>query len=736
MNYQSLDIGKKILLPIIVISLIGTVLTLLSTLELIEEQSRATTGRTIEQSRYIIEEEFHEAEHHLVPETTILANSSVIEDGIVGRDKELLLEELRLSRDIFVVDCIRAVDNNGNELAHIGPKMPAHKTLIDIGKDSERFSLFARNKDTVWINAIAPVKLHNGDVIGYIIAGNQIDQAFLKRVKDKTGSEIILEYSNLFAGSSTQAIDTAIRHSFEEDHFRPFSGGMIVERSNYILDRIEIKTDGGNTANVYALISTSDNVDAKKRNTLSLLAVNLGMLLILLIASYLVASNISKPLRMMSKRARMIADGNYMQRIEYTSIQEIDELATSFNIMSDSLERNRLLLEKKAYTDGLTGLFNHRYFHDSLANEINRVYRYHHPLSIIMADIDDFKKINDTFGHKKGDAALQMLAERMRASIRSADIACRIGGEEFAIILPETASCDAYSVAERLRLDISSSTLEDIGRITISLGVATFPDHALDKDSLIVAADTAMYKAKRKGKNLTLIYDGEELYGPVAEEDKWLIEEAYYIDTLHALAAAVDAKDRYTHSHSEHVASFATLIGHELALSHNRVEHLRIAGLLHDVGKIGIPDYILRKEGALTDEEFQEIRLHPIFSERILTRTKLEPVLKAILYHHERLDGSGYPYGLEADAIPLEARILAVADTFEAMCSDRPYRQALSIEEAIRELKKERGEKLDEVAVDALVRIIERDESVRNIVARRSSNLMQALEQAFQEEAL
>lgn len=330
---------------------------------------------------------------------------------------------------------------------------------------------------------------------------------------------------------------------------------------------------------------------------------------------------------------------------------------------------------------------------------------------------------------------MRMLAERMRASIRDTDIACRIGGEEFAIILPQTPSNDAYSVAERLRLDIGSNTLEDIGRITISIGMATFPDHALDKDGLIEAADTAMYKAKRKGKNLTLIYDGEELYGPVHEEDKWLIEEAYYIDTLHALAAAVDAKDQYTHSHSEHVASFATLVGHELALSHNRIEHLRIAGLLHDVGKIGIPDHILRKEGALNDEEFQEIRLHPIFGERILTRTKLEPVLKAILYHHERLDGSGYPYGLMADAIPLEARILAVADAFEAMCSDRPYRKALSIEEALAELRKDRGAKLDIIAVDALIRIIERDESVRNIIARRSSNLMQALDEAFDEEA-
>lgn len=453
-------------------------------------------------------------------------------------------------------------------------------------------------------------------------------------------------------------------------------------------------------------------------NTLIILLVNLTVLSLLIIVAYLVSKTISKPLSIMSERARLIAKGSYKQRIDYSGIREIDELTSSFNIMSESLEENRLKLEEQAYTDSLTGLYNHRFFHDSLSSEVNRVLRYHHPLSLIVTDIDDFKRINDSFGHKKGDTALKVLAEKIQESIRKTDIACRIGGEEFGIILPETTVYEAFAVAERLRLDVGAQSIEGVGRITISLGVATFPDHANDKDTFIESADTAMYQAKRQGKNLTLVYNYEVLDDPDAED--LLIGESYYIDTLHALAAAVDAKDPYTCSHSEYVASFACLIGHELGQSASEIEHLRIAGLLHDVGKIGVPDAILKKPGALTDEEFQEIRLHPIFSERILTRTKLEPVVKAIIYHHERLDGSGYPYGLQADEIPLDARILAVADSFEAMVSDRSYREALSVEAAIGELRKDSPEKLDKDVVEALIRVVERDESVRNIIAKRN----------------
>jgi len=720
MKYQQIDIRKKILLPIILISLTGVLLTLLLTFYLMEMQAEKSLTKELEHARYIIEEEFKEAEDRLLPEAVLLSTDPIIKEAIERSDIETLALRIVPVKTNFNIDSIKVISKDGTKLTELGPEMPVNKTMIESALNFERATLFTRYGDTLWITAVTPVRLQNGNVAGIIMVGNQIDSDFLKGIKDKTGVEVVFEYNNLLIGSSSEAVNTALKHGYNKENFMSLTDKPVMLDAHYATYHIEIKANNSNKATVHALISTLDRTKAKKSNTSTILLVNLAVLLTLIIAAYVIGRNISKPLSIMSKRARMIAEGSYKQRIDYSGVREIDELAASFNIMSEALETNRLKLEEKLYTDSLTGLYNHRYFHDSLSSEINRVYRYLHPLSLIVMDIDDFKKINDTFGHKKGDVALKLLAEKLRESIRETDIACRIGGEEFAIILPETTAYDAFTIAERLRLHVSSQQIEDIGRITISLGIATFPDHAIDKDGLIEAADIAMYKAKRKGKNLTLIYDGEELYGPNAEADKWVIEEATYIDTLHALAAAVDAKDQYTHSHSEHVATFAGLIGHEFVLSPAQIEHLRIAGLLHDVGKIGISDHILKKPGALTDEEFQEIRLHPIFGERILTRTKLEPVLQAILYHHERLDGSGYPYGLKADEIPLNARILAVADSFEAMISDRPYRKALSIEEAIAELRKDSGKKLDEDVVNALIRIIERDESVRDIIASRN----------------
>ncbi|HZD60922.1 MAG TPA: diguanylate cyclase [Anaerolineae bacterium] len=710
------------LIPIILISLAGGLLTLLLTLYLTEKRADEGLDKELEQTKYAIQEEFKQAEYHLIPEITILSTNPSVKEAIVNNDKESLKRITDPMKATFSTDSIKILDKKGEKLIDLGPAMPIHRLIAESGFRLTQVALFTRDNNALWITATVPVRLQNNQVIGTILVANRIDSNFLSEIKKKTGVEVAFEYGNLFIGSSPEAISTALKYCYKEEDFERSAGKGIIYGAPYIVDRIEVKTNGGNRAYVYALISTLDSAKAKKGNTSTILSVSLAMLLVLVIAAYFVGQSISKPLTVMSRRARMIAEGSYKQRINYSGIQEIDDLATSFNIMSEALEENRLKLEEKAYTDSLTGLFNHRYFHDSLSSEINRANRYQHPLSLIAIDIDDFKRINDNFGHKNGDNALKSLAERLRDSIRITDIACRVGGEEFAIILPETTAYQALTVAERLRLDMSSRPIEEIGRITISLGIAAIPDHATDKDSLIEAADIAMYQAKRRGKNLTLIYNGDILHGQDRGEDRF-IEEAYYIDTLHALAAAVDAKDQYTHSHSEHVAAFAGLIGHELGLPQAQIEHLRIAGLLHDVGKIGIPDHILNKPGPLTEDEFAEIRLHPIFSERILARTKLEPVLQAILYHHERMDGSGYPYGLKEDEIPLNARVLAVADSFEAMISDRPYRKALSIEKAVRELEQDSGVKLDEAIVNALIRIIERDESVRDIIAKRNNRI-------------
>ncbi|MCL6471393.1 MAG: diguanylate cyclase [Firmicutes bacterium] len=722
---NQIDIRKRILLPVVTVSLIGVLLTVLQSVYLIQNQENETLRQAIYHTKHILQEGFEEEETKLLPETSFLASDPSIRDALERRDIGTLTSKLIPVKVTFNVDTVEIIDYDGSELLQIGIDAPTHQILIDAGFDLERVCLFARSGDSIWMTAVAPVRSQSGKLLGIILVGDKIDRQFMKNLKEKTGMEIAINYNDLFVGSSIMAEDIALKHSFKEEIQK--KEGFAIENSSLYnvtcaADRMEIKTNGGNKVTSYILASTLNANRTKKQGTIAILAINLLVLSIMTIIAYFFSSKIIKPLKIMSDRARLIASGNYKQRIDYTNIREIDELATSFNIMSEALEENRQRLEERAYTDSLTGLYNHRFFQDCLANEITRAERYKHPLSLIILDIDDFKKVNDTFGHTKGDDALKVLTEKILDSIRGIDIACRIGGEEFAIILPETTSYEAFTVAERLRLSVAACAIQDIGKITISIGIATYPDHGASKDSLLEAADTAMYHAKRQGKNLTFMYNGEPLI-TMDLEDKRLTEESYFMDILHALIANVESKNQYTHNHSEHVAMLAGLIGREIGLNPTQIEDLRIAGLLHDVGKIAIPAFILQKTEPLTEEEFKELRTHPIIGERILstlTKANLQPVIEAVLYHHERLDGSGYPQGLVKHKIPLYARIIAVADTLDVLVSNSAYRKALSIDEAIIELRRESSTKLDDIVVDALISIMERENAVREIIEKRN----------------
>lgn len=514
MKYRQINILKKILVPVIFVSLIAILLTLLATLYLIGRQADYNLERDLEQAQRIIEDQFEELEMSLVPETMFLASDPVIKEAVEKRDKEALVKKMVPIKVEFKVDAVNVLDAKGTEVASVGGIIPVQKAAVEVGLDSERVSFFTRDGNEIWLTSIAPVCSKEGEPVALVLAGNKIDKAFLDTIRSKTGAEIVVDYDSYLVGSSTAAVDASIKHSRKEEGLKE-TNDLVIEESllhqvPFAVSHIDIRTTGDSKITVYALRPTRSSDEVKRSNATAILFINLAAVLVLLVATYIIGRSISKPLEVISKRARMIADGDYMQRIDYAGIEEIDELATSFNIMSKALDENRKELEKRANTDGLTGLFNHRYFQDALTHELSRSERYNHPLSLVVADIDDFKKINDTFGHKKGDLALKSLANSIANSVREFDIPCRIGGEEFVIILPETPSEEALAVAERLRMDIISTPIEDIGQITVSLGVATFPEHATDKDSLIESADAAMYKAKRQGKNRALIYNGNK----------------------------------------------------------------------------------------------------------------------------------------------------------------------------------------------------------------------------------
>ncbi len=367
----------------------------------------------------------------------------------------------------------------------------------------------------------------------------------------------------------------------------------------------------------------------------------------------------------------------------------------------------------KANTDGLTGLYNHRHFHERLEQEIARSSRFGTVFSVIIADIDLFKVYNDNYGHLAGDEVLRRIGEYIKSSIRSIDIAARYGGEEFGVILPETRLMDAQVVGERIRKTIEAKTNSRAMPVTISVGLASWPIDGVMKEELINRADKALYFAKQSGRNRVCLSTDVVDKNPLQSE-KELEVNPKSLSMIYALAATVDAKDHYTYGHSRKVSEYAVALAEGAKLPQEKHSIIRAAGLLHDIGKIGIPDSILNKKEPLSRDEWEPIKAHPQLGVAIIRHiVDLTDCLPAILHHHEHFDGSGYPAGLKGKNIPIEARILSIADAYEAMTSPRAYRKQMTTDEAIVELKKCAGTQFDPELVQVFCKLLETTPSWR-----------------------
>ncbi|MEA2388196.1 MAG: hypothetical protein QOG41_969 [Thermoleophilaceae bacterium] len=372
-------------------------------------------------------------------------------------------------------------------------------------------------------------------------------------------------------------------------------------------------------------------------------------------------------------------------------------------------------LSSAARTDSLTGLVNRRGFEELFETELERARRSGRPLSTIVADLDGFKAINDRYGHAAGDRALEKLSTILQTVKRRVDTAARIGGEEFAVIAPDSDHHAAYILAERMRREVRETFTGDQIPLTISLGVATFPRHGATPEALIGGADEALYAAKKLGRDRTVVYNPEIAETLMVATGQTTPRAERHSSTVLALAEVIDIRDSGTASHSETVGRYAGAIARELGLPQDLVERVRFGGIVHDVGKIGIPDSVLRKPGWLSDDDWIEMRRHPEIGARILRGANLDDIGEWVLHHHERPDGQGYPEGKSGNEIPLEARILAVADAYEAMTSDRVYRPAMSQQAARDELRSCAGAQFDPRVVDAFLTLLERADVTKEL---------------------
>ncbi len=352
-------------------------------------------------------------------------------------------------------------------------------------------------------------------------------------------------------------------------------------------------------------------------------------------------------------------------------------------------------------TDPLTGLGNHRHFHERLRRELAVAEETSRVVSLCFLDVDNFKQINDRHGHPAGDRVLAQVAARLRQGGE----AFRLGGDEFAVLLPGVDEHVALATARSIVERIDGSWVGPGGEITVSVGVATYPQHGRERDSLIRLADSALYWAKEHGKNQVRLARPDVT--EIAEFHRELggIDRVARFRAAASLARSVDERDGHTGSHSERVATVSAAIAEQLGLPGEEVELVRLAGRLHDLGKLALPEEILRKRGALDDAERLVIERHPQIGYRMLESLGVEPVAHWVLHHHERWNGNGYPDGLVGEAIPLGARIIFVADSYDAMTSGRLYRAPLSSPEAAREIERGSGTLYDPGVVEAFLAV-------------------------------
>ena len=527
-----------------------------------------------------------------------------------------------------------------------------------------------------------------------------------------------VDYCNKIYAMISQSIDSSF-----------FAIGLFKEKSNCINLRLQDKL--GNNYSTKVFTKDEENPIVKVFNTKETLFIEKENYLKL--SYYKNYSTAILPLISVNKciGVFIIEDANARQSAKLYSLiaKQIALVIHNYELVEKS--------DEYINTDALTLLYNHRGFQEILTNEISRTEINKQPMSIIMMDINNITKINRDFGHVKGDEVIKVVAEKVRQNCREGDIAGRYGGDEIAIILPNTSASQAKYVAEFITDSLSCCFIDEIGPIKVSVGVATYPDCTQDKEQLLVLAEQAMYISQAKGykDGMSAIISSSDFnfwddvalksYAEVISKrhsqlginfeeeliskfhDDHNLSDTRTWEVATSLAGAIDAKDPYTKGHSASVSRFSEALARAINLPEKEVARITLGALLHDVGKIGIPETVLKKEGPLSDEEWAIMKEHPVIgAEKVLQpNPNLRDLVPIVRYHHERIDGKGYPDGLSNGDIPLAAKIVAIADTYHALISDRPYRKGMNIEKALSILEDGAGTQWDENLVRTFIQI-------------------------------
>ncbi len=600
------------------------------------------------------------------------------------------------------LDTVQLVSSSGAPIYGVGPIPNLEGFDLERAKEAQALSTISASDGSIWLLALAPFQREENEVPAFAIVGKRLDEEFMDGLVSALDVELALTVGGVSTGSSATAPDFSPEVTAAESMGEPAE--VKINGDSYGVLTTELATGAPGSAYLSVLMPTDDIMAGVGMRIAQLVGIAWVGGLLVLIGVFYTARRVSGPIHRLAAQAQQISKGNYGQTMAAEGPEEIRTLVRGFNQMSLALRDSYEEMSKLANTDGLTGLYNHRYTQEALAQAMEQAKQTDDPLAVIMMDIDNFRLFNETYGHAAGDRVLKLVADTIGAMSRKGDIVGRYGGDKFVLIAPRTNRRRAKVVAERIRRRLSEQGVHmDGGQrlpLRLSMGIAVCPQDSTNRDELLAYADASLFESKRAGGDAVTLANRQpgELF-------------AYQNTTmgvLDGLVRAVDKKDRYTKSHSEENAEYAMMLGRAMKLSETTQSALRIAGLLHDIGKIGIPDHILKKPGPLTPEERQIVQLHVVLSELIIKGVPyIADVSDAVANHHERWDGTGYPRGLKGEEIPLLGRIMAVVDAYSAMTSDRPFRKAMSHQEAVAELHKNAGTQFETGLVETFIEALE-----------------------------
>jgi diguanylate cyclase (GGDEF)-like protein/putative nucleotidyltransferase with HDIG domain len=464
----------------------------------------------------------------------------------------------------------------------------------------------------------------------------------------------------------------------------------------------------------FSMAQIQHQAAAARKTILVTLSLSGGAILLVILGASVFLAN---PIVRLMRRVRRVEAGEQIAE-EFTRHLHAEPLA-----LAKVLESAFQAMSELSKTDELTGLANRRQFEEVLERAFAEARRYQHPLSVLAMDIDLFKAINDTGGHQAGDELIKVVADRIRTCCRKADLPARFGGDEFAVLLPQTSAAAAAIVAERVRRAVAETTWLNGAEVhmTISIGIADLDSGRIDTpEGLMVLADRGLFGAKQNGRNRFV--QANDLSEPAWEQAAQeadrvaaLRERLGGLDTqfkalcvraLQEIVQALEGRDPHMADHARKVQHYAVLMARQMRLSEQVSKRIELAALLHDIGMLALPDSVALCPGRLDDDQIEAMKRHPLIGARVVEGMEfLEQVIPAIRAHHERYDGQGYPDGLAGPGVPLAARVVAVADAFDAMTSPRAFRGPRPIAEAVAEIGSAAGTQFDPDVVAAFLAV-------------------------------